>query len=62
MKDEAVWAVDVISKDKWFREIGNVLNVESRLLNFHFNLKTAKKFFAEIATKRKKDTKRIFIV
>lgn len=57
-KDEAMMAVDEIShQDQWSREIGNVPSVESILINFHFNPKKVKKFFAEIATKHKKDTK-----
>ena len=57
-KDEAMMVVDEIShQDQWFKEIGNVLSVELGLLNFHFNPKKVKKFFAEIATKHKKDTK-----
>jgi hypothetical protein len=57
-KDEEMTAVDeIFLQDQWFKEIGNVLNAELILLNFHFNPKKVKKFFAEIATKHKKDTK-----
>jgi len=59
---EKEWAKDEVMIDEislqgqWFKEIGNVLNVVLILINFHFNPKKVKKFFAEIAIKHKKDT------
>jgi hypothetical protein len=60
-KDEAMMVVDEIShQDQWSKEIGNVLNAVLISINFHFNPKKVKKFFAEIAIKHKKDTKILY--
>jgi hypothetical protein len=46
-------------REKCTKAIGNALNAESRLLNFHLNLEMGRKFFAATAIAAKRDIKNL---